>query len=59
MSVSQLSIVLDKKFRARLKHEADRKGVSVSQLARAILTDGVERISGRPGYVPLSPFIST
>jgi hypothetical protein len=46
MSERQLSVTLGNIFRSRLRREADKRGLSVSQLVRALLTEGIERIDG-------------
>jgi len=46
MSDRQLSVTLGNIFRSRLRREADKRGLSVSQLVRALLTEGIERIDG-------------
>ena len=46
MSDTQLCVVIEKESRSRLRREADKRGVSVSQIVRSIISDGIERIDG-------------
>ena len=46
MSDTQLCVVIEKESRSRLRREADKRGVSVSQIVRSIISEGIERIDG-------------
>ena len=46
MREKQVAVVLDKKTKSLLRTEAGRRGITISQLTRELISDGLDVIGG-------------